>query len=104
MTTRFKAPYGTPDQHVIAPAHHHGYHHLVARLVHEGKQAAFIRAECDAAHEQGQPHDVVHRDASGTWTRRADADLPQNTRHRIDTYAIALVRYATALRQERASR
>lgn len=97
----FRPPYGTKDQHVHHPAHHLGYHYIVARLVDGGLMADYIRRACEEAHEAGAPKDALYLDR-GVWVRRADLRNLMVGR-RLDSYAAALTRYERELKDERKS-
>lgn len=97
----FRPPYGTPKQHVIAPAQHLGYRFLVARLVDGGMDADYIRRACSDAHAEGVPKDAVTCE-NGVWKTRAQ--LPRNRYTTLlDSYAAALTKYEQELKAERST-
>lgn len=98
----FRPPrgYGTEKQHVISPAQHFGYVFLVASLVDGGNYADYIRQACSDARDEGAPLDAVCR-RDGGWKRRSEMSLMYG--RRLDSYAIALKRYADELEAERST-
>lgn len=103
----FKPPYGTKDQHVPSPAHHFGYHYIVAYLVDGGSRADYIKRACSDAHAEGLPRDAVCHGplgaSDGNWQRRGDMQNRTYGR-RLDAYAAALTKYEQELKAEREQR
>jgi hypothetical protein len=102
MTARFKAPYGTPDQHVIGPVHHLGYRALVAYHVDLGWFTDQIIKECEVAHEQRAPKDAVCRQGDDGWNRLSDITSVIMLR-RLSGYAAALDAHEKKLAEARRS-
>lgn len=94
----FKPPYGSKDQHVISPAHHFGYRHLVATLVDGGSNADYIKRACADYKEEGAPKDAIGRTETG-WRVRGEVSIMHG--RRLDSYAIALTRYEEEIKMDR---
>jgi hypothetical protein len=94
----FKPPYGTKDQHVISPAQHFEYRHLVASLVDGGSDADYIKRACADFKEEGAPKDAIGRTETG-WRVRSDLGMMHG--RRLDSYAAALTKYEEELKAER---
>ena len=97
----FRAPYGTPDQHVPSPAQNFGYRYLVAYLVDGGLRADYIIRACAEFHEEGAPKDAFCR-PDGVWKGRGDL-TNRAVAARLDSYAAALTKYEADLKAERRS-
>jgi hypothetical protein len=100
---KFKAPYGTGEQHVTSPTQHLGYRYMVAYLVDNGFGRERIIIACTDAAAEGAPKDAISRQGVTGWYRRSDI-IDTRTCRRYDAYAAALTQYEIQQRQERATR